>query len=134
MWSLLLVAVVSLLVWTWVKGTRANRAKWLNSLNLPGLWHWETEDAYTGSLEMWGSVAEGGYRMRDGEPGAMFEQKGSWRVEGHSLIFEPDAGATEVYDLRLFEPGRIGLHSPRHPDRVYVKARNNVISLGSRRK
>ena len=129
MWSFLLCVVVAALGWSWVRGARVSRLKWLSNLNLPGLWHWETDEGVQGTLELWGEMGEGRYRYED--DGA--REQGSWRVQGGALLFDGDDGRSERCELRVFEDGKIGLDGPRRPRRVYVKARNNVVSLSSRR-
>lgn len=127
MWSLLLVFVVAVAVFAW-RGNRATRTKWLRRLNLPGMWHHETAEGLAGSLELWGTLVSGGYRLRE-DAGAM--EEGQWRMEGHTLIFEASDGTKEVSELRFFENGKIGIDGPLRPRRVYVKAKNNVVTLRS---
>lgn len=127
MWSLLLVLVVAVVVFGW-RASRATRNKWVRRLSLPGMWHHETADGVAGSLELWGTLVSGGYRLR--EDGGFMEE-GQWRMEGNEVVFEASSGAREVCDLRFFQDGKIGLDGQARPRRVYVKAKNNVVTLRS---
>jgi hypothetical protein len=123
MGSVVVVIVVGMLVFAWVRGVRENRRRWLARLDLPGTWLWEGHD---GVLELSGGLDRGGYRIR--ENGS--EEEGDWRLEGHGLILAPrTSGRESVLDLRLFTEGKIGIHGPGRERRIYVKKRANVIPL-----
>lgn len=119
---LALVIIVALGVVVWTRSTRQNRRRWLERLDLPGIWAWEDQD---GELELSGGLDAGRYRLRDG--GA--EEQGNWRLQGHALILSRDAGAAATFDLRLFKAGTIGIHGPGRERRIYVKKRANVVPL-----
>jgi len=121
--SLLVVIIVALGTVIWMRALRRNRRRWLAQLDLPGLWLWQDED---GELELSGNVDRGQYRIRDAER----EERGAWRLQGHSLILEPEsAAASAMFDLRLFKEGTIGIHGPGRERRIYVKKRANVVPL-----
>lgn len=120
---LILIVVVAVGVVLWTRAIRQNRLRWLERLDLPGVWLWQDED---GEFELSGSFDRGNYRIRDQDR----EERGVWRLEGHALILTPDEpAAASTLDLRLFKEGTIGLHGPGRERRIYVKKRGNVIPL-----
>jgi hypothetical protein len=122
MGSLLVIVAVAALCVFWVRASRQNRQRWLEKLDLPGVWRWEDHD---GSLELQGALDQGRYRIRD-EADA---EEGDWRLENHELVLEPRTGEAIRLDLRLFTEGKIGLHGPGREHRIYVKKRGNVVPL-----
>ena len=124
--SLVVVLIVAAIAFTWVRGTRRNRLRWLEKLDLPGVWEREGE---FGRLELSGSLHEGRYRFVEGGPE---DEVGSWRLEGHELRLTPDGKAEVSYDLRLFQAGKIGIDGPGRERRIYDKARSNVVPLRGR--
>jgi len=119
----MIVIVVAVGVVLWTRAVRQSRRRWLERLDLPGIWLWQDAD---GELELGGDLDRGAYRIRDGER----EEQGDWRLEGHSLILEPgSAQAPSALDLRFFKEGTIGIHGPGRERRVYIKKRGNVIPL-----
>jgi len=120
--SLLVVILVAAVCGYWVWSTRAQRRRWLERLDLPGVWDWQDHD---GELVLDGDLDAGTYRIRDdGE-----EEHGAWRLEGHELVLEPRRGKATALDVRLFDAGKIGIHGPGREHRVYVKQRSNVVPL-----
>ncbi|MFW6093810.1 MAG: hypothetical protein ACODAC_07540 [Pseudomonadota bacterium] len=122
MGSLLLVIGVTAICVLWVRGNRLNRRRWLERLDLPGMWMREDHD---GVIELAGGLERGRYRLRDETE----EEQGEWHLEGHDLVLEPRAGARSRLDLRLFTEGRIGVHGPGRERRIYVKKKGNVVPL-----
>jgi len=126
MGSLLVVIIVAAGVYLWVRGTRMNRQRWLERLDLPGVWEW---DEHNGSLEFTGSFSEGSYRLReDGR-----DERGRWILAGHVLELAPESGSTRRLDLRFFDGGKIGLAPESGDARVYVKTPSNVVPLRPRK-
>lgn len=124
--SLLIVIVVGIVVVAWVRGTRRNRLRWLQRLDLPGTWEW---DSHEGRLELSGELHAGTYRFR--EPDG--DESGKWVLEGHTLVLTSNADETpRRYELRFFDDGKIGLDGPGRERRVYVKEPSNVIPLRRR--
>jgi hypothetical protein len=124
--SLLLVIVVAVVVVVWIRGTRRNRLRWLERLDLPGIWHRHNEE---GTLELGGELDTGSYRFR--EPQA--DEHGTWVLEGHRLVLTANLDKTpRAYELRFFDNGKIGLDGPDRPHRVYVKEPSNVVPLRRR--
>jgi hypothetical protein len=125
MGSLLVVLVVSVIVFSWLRAARRNRERWLQRLDLPGSWSWE---GHQGRLELSGGFSAGSYRLL--EPGV--EHKGNWQLRGHTLELTAKSGDLQVYDLRFFDKGKIGLSRDGRDARVYVKTPSNVVPLRSR--
>jgi hypothetical protein len=125
--SLILVIIVGVVAFIWVRGTRRNRARWLARLDLPGIWEREGE---WGRLELTGSLDRGHYRFSEGGSGT--DESGRWLLEGHTLKLTADTGQTDEYDLRLFQEGKIGIDGPRRERRIYQKVPSNVVPLRGR--
>lgn len=125
--SLLVVIAVAVTVFVWVRGTRRNRGRWLQRLDLPGIWE---RDGEWGRLELTGGLDRGGYRLADGvdQP----SETGTWVLHGHTLCLTSGGGQRNEYDLRLFEEGRIGIDGPRLERRIYRKVPSNVVPLRGR--
>lgn len=131
--SLLLVIGIACIAVLWVKGARKNRQRWLERLDLPGVWHWQPSDAARagarGSLELIGGLSAGTYRLveQDGE------ESGNWALEGHTLQLSPaGAGSAGRYEIRFFDDGKIGIDGPGRERRIYVKEPTNVVPLRRR--
>lgn len=125
--SLILVIIVGVLAFIWIRGTRRNRARWLARLDLPGIWEREGE---WGRLELTGNLDRGNYRFSEGGRGT--DESGRWVLEGHTLKLTTDKGQTDSYDLRLFQEGKIGIDGPRRERRIYQKVPSNVVPLRGR--
>ena len=123
---LLVVIAVALIVVVWVRGARRNRLRWLERLDLPGVWNWDDGE---GTLEFTGELHAGSYRFR--EPDA--PERGEWVLEGHTLVLTAAGeGAPRSYELRFFDSGKIGVDGPGRERRVYVKEPSNVVPLRRR--
>ncbi len=127
MGSLLVVIAVTALVVVWVRGTRRNRARWLERLDLPGIWEREGE---WGRIELVGSLDRGKFRIADGQD--VPDRAGQWMLEGHTLILTGEDQQRLEYDLRLFQEGKIGLDGPGLERRIYQKVPGNVVPLRGR--
>ncbi|MGD8416549.1 MAG: hypothetical protein PVH91_05790 [Pseudomonadales bacterium] len=125
--SLLVVIAVTVVVVLWVRGTRRNRVRWLERLDLPGIWEREGE---WGRLELTGGLDHGSYRIAEGASNVRLA--GSWRLEGHTLHLTDEGGETRDYDLRLFQEGKIGIDGPGLERRIYQKVPSNVVPLRGR--
>lgn len=121
---LLVVAVVATM---WIRSVKAKRQRWLRELNLPGTW-----DLQNGTspvvLELRGRLSQGRYVARAGSTA----EEGDWRLLGHTLTLTPDGSDRVDYDLRMFDAGTIGIDGPGRQQQVYVKRRDNVVSLRQR--
>ncbi len=121
--TLIVVIAVAALAFAYVRGTQRNRLRWLERLDLPGIWHWEGHD---GTLELAGSFEEGHYRFREPEG----NESGRWALQGQLLVLTPESGSESAnYDVRLFDEGKIGVDGPGRSRRIYVKEHSNVVPL-----
>jgi hypothetical protein len=127
MGSLLVVIAVTALVVVWVRGTRRNRLRWLERLDLPGIWERVGD---WGRIELVGGLDRGRYRISEGE-GAV-DRTGTWHLEGHTLVFETEGQARVECDLRMFQEGKIGIDGPGLEHRIYQKVPSNVVPLRGR--
>ena len=131
MTTYLLLAVVVGAVVFYVRGTRAARQRWLTQLSLPGAWHREG-DGERRLLRLGGELDGGRYVALDGSD----EETGVWRLSGHTLVLHPDRSddpeASQHFDIRLFDTGRIGIDGPGREREIYVKRADNVIELRAR--
>lgn len=124
---LVAAAAVTLLVAFLIRGARANRREWLNTLSLPGTWVLRNAESLS-ILSFGGNLDEGRYTWR--EDGG--EEEGEWRLRGHTLRMTPDGGEAVAYDLRVFGDGSIGIDGPGHERCVYLRRRDNVVPLRQR--
>lgn len=125
--SLLVVVLVAVVVFGWVSGTRRNRRRWLERLDLPGSWQWQDED---GTLEFTGDLHAGRYRFSEPDAG----EQGDWELQGHTLVLTSEMDhEPRRYDLRFFDGGKIGLDGPDRERRIYLKDQSNVVPLRRRR-
>ena len=134
-WVLLLA--LGLMAWIWWRSVSRVRENWLHDLNLVGKWELEAPaggNSAQRSLTLSGDLAAGRYVARDGDA----VHRGRWRLSGHVLTLEPlesesgDHPDAAQFDLRLFEPGRIGLDGPGRKREIYRKREGNVIPLARR--
>ena len=131
MFYLALLGVVAVVVLRWVRATKRARVEWLRAVNLIGRWERQAEDGngQARSLTFTGDLAAGGYAAKDGET----VEKGDWLLRGHTLTLSPAEGDSTEFDLRLFQPGKIGLDGPGREREIYVRSSDNVIPLRLRR-
>lgn len=123
--SLLIVIAVALVAVVWIRGVRRNRFVWLKKLNLPGRWR-----CADGELALEGELNGGRYRLKDGGR----DEAGRWLLEGNDLLLISDKSAgTTRHSLHYFAPGKIGIHGPGLPRRVYERVLDNVVPLRARR-
>ena len=126
MGPLVLVILVAVIAYTWMRGAKQNRIRWLERLDLPGTWELQGAE---GTLELSGELSGGQYRLRESNSGELVDERGHWRLEGHSLTLEPRNGAALDYDLRLFKEGTIGIDGHGRKRRIYQKNPSNVVPL-----
>ena len=122
MQSLVVLIVVALGAYVWVRRTRRRRARWLRRLNLPGTWISQGETRET--LELSGEPGQGRFRMPDGA--------GDWRLQGNILELAFDGGELRKLDLTFYDVGKIGLEAAPGQRRFYEKSAANVIPLHKR--
>jgi type II secretory pathway pseudopilin PulG len=126
--TLIVLALIGVVGWALLRSLREQRRAWLDRLALAGVWTGET-DGRRYRLELDGGPEAGRYRERSDGPEGRREEAGRWSVSGHTLHFEPDEAAPSDCELRLFAPGRIGLHGPGRERRVYERRSDNVVPL-----
>lgn len=122
---LFLLVVIAVLVFAWVRHTRANRQRWLARLHLPGLWVCDGEGnrmEETRTLELTGGLASGTYRSSD-------LGHGEWRLSGRTLLLHGEAAAELALDLTFHDVGKISLERKPGEWRVYHKRSGNVVPL-----
>ena len=125
--SFLVVVGVALVAFIYISTTRKARQAWLAKVSLPGQWYCEEDYA---SLSLQGEFDAGEFVRRE----RGFEQRGSWRLSGHSLHLKFTAGEgkdlrEEIYDLHFFKSGSIGLQNADGVRRLYSKEVSNVVPL-----
>ena len=124
MGSIVVVIVIAAIAFTWIRGAKRNRARWLAKLDLPGSWD---REGNFGRLELSGVPDRGKYRFFEGAGGN--DEAGRWRLEGHVLRMSAESGEVRDYDLRLFREGKIGIDGPGREQRIYQKIPSNVVPL-----
>ena len=121
---LIAAGIAALIAGILVRGARTNRRDWLKALSLPGTWVLRDAESLS-VLSFGGSLDQGAYSWReDGR-----EEEGAWRLRGHRLILTTEGGEAAEYELRVFSDGSIGIDGPGHERCVYVRRRDNVVSL-----
>ena len=123
--SQMTVVLIVALVALWYRSARKTRARWLEQLNLPGVWDLDDRHSRTISLEMRGTRSAGIYRFRTDNR----TETGKWRIARQSIVFSVNGGGEERCELRLFDVGRIGINGPQHIRQIYVKRADNVVPL-----
>jgi hypothetical protein len=129
--TLLVLGLIAAVGWALLRSMREQRRAWLDRLDLPGTWSGE-QDGRRYRLLLEGGPASGRYREASEGPEGHREEAGRWSVSGQALRFEPERGAASECELRLFAPGRIGLHGPGRERRVYERHAGNVVRLRTR--
>lgn len=120
--SLLVVCAVAVMAFVWIRGTRRNRVRWLERLQLPGAWECET---VSGRLEFKGATDAGRFHLRE----AGREESGDWHLEGHTLYLTRKGAQPVAYDLRFFDDGKIGIDGAGLERRIYLRVKSNVVPL-----
>jgi hypothetical protein len=129
--SLVFLALMGAVAWALLRSMREQRRAWLRRLGLVGKWTGR-EGSTVFELELGGAPEGGSYEETTRSAGEERVERGSWRVAGETLVFRPDAGGSQRCELRLFAPGRIGLHGPGREQRVYERTVDNVVALPRR--
>ena len=126
MLQLIVVGVVALGIFWYMRSTKQAKDNWLKKLDLPGLWHWQDGKAtltLTGGLEQGRFVAT---EQREDEGDRVVE--GEWQLIGHRLELRAP-GYHQILDLTLYQPGSIGLEDETGIRRAYTKESTNVVPL-----
>ncbi|XOV85058.1 MAG: hypothetical protein ACFHXK_08010 [bacterium] len=127
--SVVMVVVVALGAFFYIKGTRAARLKWLRKIDLPGQWQAEYETTDEGSprkqtLSLQGKLDAGHFVLQADNN----SWRGQWQLRGHMLHLQGE-GRTQKLDLHYFGPGSIGLEDTTGVRRLYTRELNNVVPL-----
>ena len=138
MLQLIVVGVVALGIFLYLRSTKLAKDNWLKKLDLPGLWHWQDGKA---TLTLTGGLDRGRFVAREqhtdgGEgqdlPGSNEDRsrvvEGEWQLNGHRLELRAP-GYHQVLDLTLYQPGSIGLEDETGSRRAYTKESTNVVPL-----
>lgn len=119
--SLLVVVVVCVGAFFYIRTTRNARTAWLKKLGLVGRWHWDQGDC---ELILSGAPGGGTYVRIENEQ----KTQGAWKLQGHMIkLHTPDG--LESYDLQYFQAGNIGLENAKGERRIYLKETSNVVKM-----
>ncbi len=123
----LLIALMVVVVLAWLRLVRRARQRWLARLALPGIW---LQDDKGARLQMGGSADHGDLVWVEDNQ----QRQGHWRVQGDALVCDFGEHNEQRYQLRLLQPGRIGLSDAVGEVRVFDKQSSNVVALPLRGK
>ena len=121
MMSIVVVILVTALVLFYVRTSRNRRLNWLRRLQLVGTW----KDKEGQILRLSGRLDRGTFEWLQEET----RRSGTWRLVGHTLFLR-ETGLENPYDVRLFQPGSIGLTDGKGIGQVFEKENDNVIAFG----
>lgn len=125
--QLLVLGLVVLAILVWVVRTRAARRKWVADLDLVGQWDLEGENVEKVRIEFIGAQGDAGNYMASTKESL---ESGSWSLSSYYLILHPENGEAQRFELRRFEPGRIGINGPGREKQIYRKKRvSNIIKI-----
>ena len=119
--SIALVILVAGLVLFYLRASRNRRLNWLQRLQLVGTWKGQEGQV----LRLSGRLDQGTFEWLQEET----RSSGTWRLVGHTLFLREN-GVEQPYDIRLFQPGRIGLTDAKGIGRVFEKENDNVVAFG----
>ncbi|MDZ7825616.1 MAG: hypothetical protein U5R48_05880 [Gammaproteobacteria bacterium] len=128
---IVLLALVGLVAWALIRSLTEQRQGWLRRLALVGDWSGEQDGVFY-RLRLEGAADGGRYTEVNESDGGRRRESGRWRLADHRLCFRPDDGTPSECELRLFEPGRIGIHGPGRARRIYEREADNVVFLPGR--
>ena len=121
------VVIAAIITLIWVRHTREARRKWVEKLDLIGIW--ETELTRATDLQVLftfsGQIDRGDYELRFNNQ----LERGTWCIVRSSLVCAADPDQENVYEVRLFAPGKIGLNGPNLDHRMLVKRVENIVPL-----
>ena len=121
MMSIVVVILVTALILFYVRTSRNRRLNWLRRLQLVGTWKGKKGQI----LRLSGRLDKGTFEWLQEET----RHSGTWRLVGHTLFLR-ETGLEEPYDVRLFQPGSIGLTDAKGVGQVFEKENDNVIAFG----
>ena len=121
MMSIVVVILVAGLVLFYLRASRNRRLNWQRRLQLAGTWKGQDDQI----LRLSGRLDKGNFEWLEGGE----RSSGTWRLVGNTLFLR-DSGAEEPYDIRLFQPGTIGLTDAKGIGQIFEKENDNVIAFG----
>ena len=121
MMSMVVVILVAGLVLLYLRASRNRRLNWQRRLKLTGTWKGQDDQI----LRLSGRLDKGSFEWREGGE----RSSGTWRLVGNTLFLR-DSGVEEPYDIRLFQPGTIGLTDAKGIGQIFEKENDNVIAFG----
>ena len=121
MMSLVVVVLAAGLVLFYLRASRNRRLNWLQRLQLVGTWKGQEGQV----LRLSGRLDKGTFEWLQEET----RSSGTWRLVDHTLFLREN-GVEQPYDIRLFQPGSIGLTDARGIGRVFERENDNVIAFG----
>jgi hypothetical protein len=128
---IVLIVLIGLVAWALTRSLRSQRQGWLRRLALLGDWSGE-QDGVRYRLRLEGEPDGGHYTEVNESAQGRRRESGRWHLVEDRLNFRPDDGAPSDCELRLFEPGRIGIHGPGRERRIYEREAGNVVFLPGR--
>ena len=121
MMSMVVVILVAGLVLFYLRASRNRRLNWQRRLQLAGTWKGQDDQI----LRLSGRLDKGNFEWLEGGE----RSSGTWRLVGNTLFLR-DSGVEESYDIRLFQPGTIGLTDAKGIGQIFEKENDNVIAFG----
>ena len=121
MMSIVVVILVAGLVLFYLRASRNRRLNWQRRLKLTGTWKGQDDQI----LRLSGRLDKGSFEWLEGGE----RSSGTWRLVGNTLFLR-DSGVEEPYDIRLFQPGTIGLTDAKGIGQIFEKENDNVIAFG----
>ena len=121
MMSIVVVILVAGLVLFYLRASRNRRLNWQRRLQLAGTWKGQDDQI----LRLSGRLDKGNFEWLEGGE----RSSGTWRLVGNTLFLR-DSGVEEPYDIRLFQPGTIGLTDAKGIGQIFEKENDNVIAFG----
>ena len=121
MMSIVVVILVAGLVLFYLRASRNRRLNWQRRLKLTGTWKGQDDQI----LRLSGRLDKGSFEWLKGGD----RSSGTWRLVGNTLFLR-DSGVEEPYDIRLFQPGTIGLTDAKGIGQIFEKENDNVIAFG----
>ena len=121
MMSIVVVILVAGLVLFYLRASRNRRLNWQRRLQIAGTWKGQDDQI----LRLSGRLDKGNFEWLEGGE----RSSGTWRLVGNTLFLR-DSGVEEPYDIRLFQPGTIGLTDAKGIGQIFEKENDYVIAFG----